>query len=79
MAERVRHAAARLLIQFEQAWRKCRVPCGGVKADALAAGFKLDAESSILANKSDDHTNNVFDPSVRGHTDQFLFRFKKPK
>jgi predicted methyltransferase len=45
----------------------------------LAAGFKLDAESSILANASDDHTKNVFDPSVRGHTDQFLFRFRKPK
>ena len=50
-----------------------------VKADVVAAGFKLDAESSILANKSDDHTKNVFDPSVRGHTDQFLYRFKKPK
>ena len=50
-----------------------------VKADVLAAGFKLDAESSILADKSDDHTKNVFDPSVRGHTDQFLYRFKKPK
>ena len=49
-----------------------------VKADILAAGFKLDAESSILANKSDDHTKNVFDASVRGHTDQFLYRFKKP-
>jgi predicted methyltransferase len=44
----------------------------------LAAGFKLDAESSILANKDDDHTKNVFDSSVRGHTDQFLFRFKRP-
>jgi predicted methyltransferase len=50
-----------------------------VKADVLAAGFKLDAESSILANKSDDHTKNVFDPSIRGHTDQFLYRFKKPQ
>jgi predicted methyltransferase len=50
-----------------------------VKTDVLAAGFKLDAESSILANKSDDHTKNVFDPSVRGHTDQFLYRFQKPK
>ncbi|HEV7613963.1 MAG TPA: hypothetical protein VGO37_18935 [Steroidobacteraceae bacterium] len=50
-----------------------------VKADVLAAGFKLDAESSILANKSDDRTKNVFDPGVRGHTDQFLYRFKKPK
>jgi predicted methyltransferase len=56
-----------------------RIDPARVKADVLAAGFKLDAESSILANTSDDHTKNVFDPSVRGHTDQFLYRFKKPK
>jgi predicted methyltransferase len=56
-----------------------RIDPARVKADVLAAGFKLDAESSILANPSDDHTKNVFDPSVRGHTDQFLYRFKKPK
>jgi predicted methyltransferase len=55
-----------------------RIDPARVKADVLAAGFKLDAESSILANKADDHTKNVFDPSVRGHTDQFLLRFKKP-
>lgn len=56
-----------------------RIDPARVRADVLAAGFKLDAESSILANKSDDHTKNVFDPSVRGYTDQFLYRFKKPK
>jgi predicted methyltransferase len=56
-----------------------RIDPARVKTDVLAAGFKLDAESSILANTADDHTKNVFDPSVRGHTDQFLFRFKKPK
>jgi len=50
-----------------------------VKADALAAGFKFDGESKILANPADDHTKNVFDPAIRGHTDQFLFRFRKPK
>jgi predicted methyltransferase len=56
-----------------------RIDPARVKADVLAAGFKLDAESSILASQSDDHTKNVFDPAVRGHTDQFLYRFKKPK
>jgi predicted methyltransferase len=55
-----------------------RIDPARVKADVLAAGFKLDAESSILANKADDHSKIVFDPSVRGHTDQFLLRFKKP-
>jgi predicted methyltransferase len=56
-----------------------RIDPARVKADVLAAGFKLDAESSILANAGDDHSKGVFDPSVRGHTDQFLYRFKKPK
>jgi predicted methyltransferase len=50
-----------------------------VKTDVLEAGFVLDAESSMLANPNDDRTKSVFDPSVRGHTDQFLYRFKKPK
>jgi predicted methyltransferase len=56
-----------------------RIDPARVKADVLAAGFKFDGQSSILANPGDDHTKNVFDPSVRGHTDQFLYRFKKPK
>ena len=55
-----------------------RIDPARVKADVLAAGFKLNAESTILVDKADDHTKNVFDPSIRGHTDQFLFRFKKP-
>jgi predicted methyltransferase len=28
---------------------------------------------------SDDHSKNVFDPAVRGKTDRFVFRFKKPE
>ena len=43
-----------------------------------AAGFVFDGASNVLANPADDHTKLVFDPSVRGHTDQFLFRFRKP-
>jgi predicted methyltransferase len=56
-----------------------RIDPARVKTDVLAAGFKLEAESAILANPGDDHTKKVFDPSVRDHTDQFLFRFRKPK
>jgi predicted methyltransferase len=56
-----------------------RIDPARVKSDVLAAGFKLDSESSILANPADDHTKNVFDPSIRDHTDQFLFKFRKPK
>jgi predicted methyltransferase len=56
-----------------------RIDEARVKADMAAAGFKLDGESKILANPADDHTKMVFDPAVRGKTDQFLLRFRKPK
>jgi len=45
----------------------------------MKAGFKIEAESKLLANPADDHTKIVFDPSVRGHTDQFVFRARKPR
>ena len=38
----------------------------------------LDGESDILANAADPLTANVFDPSIRGHTSQFMLRFRKP-
>ena len=56
-----------------------RIDPARVKADVLAAGFVLDGESPILANPADDRSKKVFDPSVRNHTDQFLFRFRKPR
>ena len=43
------------------------------------AGFKIEAESTLLANPADDHTKGVFDPAIRGHTDQFMFRARKPR
>jgi predicted methyltransferase len=49
-----------------------------VKALATAANFALDEESGLLANAADDHTKGVFDDSIRGKTDQFLLRYRKP-
>jgi len=49
-----------------------------VKQEVTAAGFKLAGESDILRNKSDPHTAKVFDPEIRGHTDQFALKFTKP-
>jgi predicted methyltransferase len=46
---------------------------------AKDAGFKLDAKSDLLANPTDDRSKMVFDPTIRRHTDQFLFRFVKPR
>jgi predicted methyltransferase len=48
--------------------------------DAITkAGFTIEAESKLLANSTDDHTKVVFDPSLRGHTDQFVIRARKPR
>lgn len=49
-----------------------------VVAMAEAAGFKLEAEIDFLANPDDPRTIAVFDPAIRGHTDQFALRFRKP-
>jgi predicted methyltransferase len=43
-----------------------------------AAGFKLVGESSVLAHPEDDHTKVVFDKAVRGKTDQFVLKFRRP-
>lgn len=56
-----------------------RIDPAVVKADFKAAGFVLDGESDMLRNTTDDHTKLVFDPAVRGKTDRFVFRFKRPK
>jgi predicted methyltransferase len=49
-----------------------------VKQEVEAAGFKYVGESNILRNKADPRTAKVFDPSIQGHTDQFLLKFTKP-
>ena len=55
-----------------------RIDIEVVKREVLAAGFVLDGETPALANPADTHTLLVFDPAIRGHTDQFALRFKKP-
>jgi predicted methyltransferase len=49
-----------------------------VKADFKRAGFVLVGESKLLANPADDHSLLVFDPKIKGKTDRFIFKFKKP-
>ena len=43
------------------------------------AGFELDAQSDMLRNPDDDYEKVVFDPEVRGKTDRFVMRFRKPE
>ena len=47
--------------------------------DALtAAGFVLEAEGDLYSRPEDPRTANVFAPEIRGKTDQFALRFRKP-
>mgnify|MGYP000859640245 FL=1 len=49
-----------------------------IRADFERAGFVLEAESQLLRNPADDRSVNVFTPSIRGHTDRIVYRFRKP-
>ncbi|ESY48587.1 class I SAM-dependent methyltransferase [Mesorhizobium sp. RSR380A] len=55
-----------------------RIDPAFVREEVEAAGFVLDAESTVLANKDDPHSIKVFDPAIKGETDRFAFRFVKP-
>ena len=56
-----------------------RIDPAAVRKQLESSDFKYDGESKVLANPADDHTKPVFDPSIRGHTDQFVYKFRKPK
>lgn len=56
-----------------------RIDAATVKAEVTSVGFTFAGENSVLANKADDRSKNVFDPAIRGKTDQFVVRFLKPK
>jgi predicted methyltransferase len=56
-----------------------RIESSTVRREVEAAGFKFDSESSILANPADPRTAKVFDQTIRGKTDQFILKFRKPK
>jgi predicted methyltransferase len=56
-----------------------RVDPEAVKKEVTSAGFQWVGESDVLHNPDDSHTAKVFDPSIRGKTDQFVFKFRKPK
>lgn len=55
-----------------------RIDAEAVKKEVLAAGFVFDGETKILRNPKDDRSLKVFDPKVRGETDQFAYKFRKP-
>jgi predicted methyltransferase len=56
-----------------------RIDADVVKQEVTAAGFEFVGASDVLANTGDARTAIVFDPSIRGKTDQFILKFRKPR
>lgn len=52
-----------------------RVDPQKVKDSFAGSCFALKAEATFLRNKDDDHTLSVFDESIRGKTDRFVYEF----
>ena len=50
-----------------------------VRRELEAAGFVCDGETDVLRNPADALELGVFDPAIRGKTDQFALRFRRPK
>jgi len=50
-----------------------------VRREVQAAGFVLEAESNLLRHPADDHTAKVQETGIRGKTDQFILKFRKPR
>ncbi len=55
-----------------------RIDQAQVVREVTAAGFVLDGESQVLRNPADDRSLRVFEGDIRGRTDQFVLRFRKP-
>ncbi len=55
-----------------------RIDPASVKTEVEAAGFTLEARSDLLQDKDDTHLTRIFDPTIRGKTDKFVFKFRKP-
>ena len=56
-----------------------RIDPAVVRADFEAAGFIFDGESEALRRPDEDRSMRVFNPAIRGKTDRFMFRFRKPE
>lgn len=55
-----------------------RIESAELRRQVEAAGFVFDGETRVVANAADDHSLSVFDETIRGRTDRFVYRFRKP-
>lgn len=49
-----------------------------VRKEVASAGFLYDGASAVLSNPEDGRDISVHDPAIKGRTDQFVLRFRKP-
>ena len=56
-----------------------RIDPNVVKADFKRAGFVLIGSSDLLRNPADKHDVEVHEASIKGKTDRFVFKFRKPR
>jgi predicted methyltransferase len=55
-----------------------RIDPEAIRRQVEAAGFRFVGRSDVLRNRADHHELRVFDPRIRGRTDQVAFKFRKP-
>ncbi|MEP6966925.1 MAG: methyltransferase [Pseudomonadota bacterium] len=72
------HAALPGAAVTETADKLHRIDPAAARAEIEGAGFTFAGQTDVLRNPADPHTAIVFDPSIRGKTDQFAFKFRKP-
>ena len=73
------HAALAGAPVEETADKLHRIDPAALRNEVVGAGFLFDGESNVLRNDGDPHVALVFDASIRGKTDQIVFRFRRPK
>lgn len=56
-----------------------RIESATVIREVEAAGFHFEARNTMLRNSADNHTLKVQESGIRGQTDQFVLRFRKPR
>jgi predicted methyltransferase len=56
-----------------------RVDPIAVKKEVTAAGFEFVGESKALYNPADDHSSSIYDKTIRGKTDRFVYKFSRPQ
>ena len=56
-----------------------RIEKATVIREVTAAGFRLAGEGKFLNRPADDHSKSIFDPAIRGKTDQYALKFVKPR